>query len=400
MTERIANYQIPELLAPAGSLEKLKTVISYGADAVYLGGINFGLRAAAENFTIPELEEGVKFAHARKAKVYVVINAFPFDEDLEQLPGFLEDLERIGVDALIVSDIGAITVIIKSTHIPVHLSTQASCVNAYSAKLWKDLGVERVILGREVSLEEAKRIKNYADVDLEMFIHGSMCMAYSGNCTISNFTQGRDSNRGGCAHSCRFEYTLRDEKGTVSKDFFMSSKDLEGVDLIPLFASCGIDSMKIEGRMKGPLYAATVTKVYRKALDTFAKEGKISVELIKKLKEELSKFSHRKYSHGSLSGAAGKESIYDEREHEKSPYQVVGTVQEVGSDFAILETKGKIFPDTSLDLLLFNGEEKTFKLNKILDLSGEELEWTRPNQLIRIPKFDSIARRNVVRGQL
>ncbi len=400
MTEQIANYPIPELLAPAGSLEKLKTVVSYGADAVYLGGVNFGLRAAAENFTIPELEEGVSFAHQRGAKVYVVINAFPFDEDLEELPSFLKELERIKVDALIVSDIGAIKVIQKTTHIPIHLSTQASCVNAYGAKLWKKLGVERVILGREVSLDEAHKIRKFADVDLEMFIHGSMCMAYSGNCTISNFTQGRDSNRGGCAHSCRFEYTLREGEEVVSRDYFMSSKDLEGVDLVPIYARYGIDSIKIEGRMKGPLYAATVTKVYRKALDTYAREGKLTTELIRELKAELEKFSHRKYTTASLLGAAGTESIYDEREHEKSPYQVVGTIQEVGDEFAVMETKRKIFPETELELLLFNGEEVSFKLGDIQDLSGESLEWTKPNQLIRIPKFEAIEQRNVVRGQL
>lgn len=400
MTEQIANYPIPELLAPAGSLSKLKTVISYGADAVYLGGINFGLRAAAENFTLPELEEGIQFAKKHNAKVYVVINAFPFDEDLEELPKFVTSLESLGVDALIVSDIGAIRTIQESTHIPIHLSTQASCVNAYSAKLWKKLGVERVILGREVSLEEAREIKKYAQTEIEMFIHGSLCMAYSGNCTISNFTQGRDSNRGGCAHSCRFEYTLRDNQNVISKDFFMSSKDLEGIDLIPTFSAFGINSIKIEGRMKGPLYAATVTRAYRMALDEYSKNGSLSLEFIKTLKDELSKFSHRKYSYASLKGPADQTSIYDEREHEKSSYQVVGTVLEVGKEFAVMETKGKIFPETILELLKFNGEIESFKLNTIQDLSGETLEWTNPNQVIKIPLFKGIECLNVVRGEL
>ena len=199
---------LPELLSPAGNLEKLKIAINYGADAVYLGLQKFGLRSAAENFNLSELNEGVQYAHQRNAKVFVVLNAYLHDKELEELPAYLKEMEAAGVDAVIVSDLGVVKCVLNHSSIPVHLSTQASCLNYRSAKLWKDMGAERIVLGREISLEQAAKIKEKVDIELEMFIHGSMCMAYSGNCVISNYTQGRDSNRGGCAHSCRFEYSL------------------------------------------------------------------------------------------------------------------------------------------------------------------------------------------------
>ena len=202
------THWVPELLAPAGSLEKLKVAVSYGANAVYLGGQKFGLRSAAENFTIEELEEGVAFAHERNAQVYVVLNSFFHDKDFDTLDEFIKELERLKVDALIVSDPGVISHISKNSNLEIHLSTQASCLNVESAKMWKRLGVTRVVLGREVTVAEAGKIKRESGLEVEMFVHGSMCMAYSGNCVISNYTQGRDSNRGGCAHSCRFDYKL------------------------------------------------------------------------------------------------------------------------------------------------------------------------------------------------
>ncbi len=245
--------QVPELLAPAGSLDKLKVAIDYGADAVYLAGLKFGLRSAAENFTTQELEEGVKYAHERGAKTYVVINGFLHDEDLAELPEFVKLLEELGVDAIIASDLGVIQTIKKHSSTPIHLSTQASCLNVSSAKFWKKQGVERVVLGREVSIKEAGKIKREAGVEVEMFVHGSMCMAYSGNCVISNFTQGRDSNRGGCAHSCRFEYSLKFENEEEKRRaYFMSSKDLNGLAHLEEFIKEGIDSIKGGGKDEKP----------------------------------------------------------------------------------------------------------------------------------------------------
>ena len=222
------SYWVPELLSPAGSLEKLKVSISYGADAVYCGGQKFGLRSAADNLTYQELEEGVNFAHEKNAKVFVVLNSFLHDQDLEELPSFVRFLEEVGVDAVIVSDLGVVRTVRSVSKIPIHLSTQASCLNIQSALFWKKMGVQRIVLGREVSLEEASQIKKETGLEIELFIHGSMCMAYSGNCVISNYTSGRDSNRGGCAHSCRFEYTLEGKEDSGNKkelkSFFMSSK--------------------------------------------------------------------------------------------------------------------------------------------------------------------------------
>ena len=263
---------LPELLAPAGSLEKLKTAVLYGADAVYFAGQEFGLRAAADNFTLDEIREGVEFAHSRGAKTYVVLNGFLHDSDLENLPAFVRFLKDVGVDAVIVSDPGVAMVVREHGPIPLHVSTQASVMNTYGALAWKELGAVRVVLGREVSIREAGRIQREAGIEIELFVHGAMCMAYSGHCVISNFTQGRDSNRGGCAHSCRFSYDVKFESGQHESSFVMSSKDLEGLMALPQFVEEGIVSLKIEGRMKGPLYAATTTRVYRAALDYYREQ--------------------------------------------------------------------------------------------------------------------------------
>lgn len=267
MTQRVV-----ELLAPAGNLEKLKVTVSYGCDAVYLGGEKFGLRSAADNFTNSELEEGVKFAHERSVKVYVVLNSFLYDRDLEELPEFLIFLEKVGVDAVIISDLGVLKTVKELTNIPIHLSTQASCLNIEAGKLWKKMGAKRLILGREVSIAEASQIKKATGLEVELFIHGSLCMAYSGNCVISNYTMGRDSNRGGCAHNCRFEYSM-DFGDKKENSFFMSSKDLMGISQIPEFFASEIDSVKVEGRMKTHLYVRTITKAYKRAISYFEKNS-------------------------------------------------------------------------------------------------------------------------------
>ncbi|MEM7130206.1 MAG: U32 family peptidase [Chloroflexota bacterium] len=204
----------PELLAPAKNLERLKVAILYGADAVYVGGQKYGLRARADNFTDTELAVGVRFAHKHNAKVYVTLNAFLHDEDFDGLPSYCGFLQEIGVDAVIVSDLGVMRVVDQSSELPIHLSTQASCLNVYAARLWKSLGAKRLILGRELTIAEAGRIRREAEIDVELFIHGAMCMSYSGHCTISNFTAGRDSNRGGCSQSCRFPYAVQEGEPT------------------------------------------------------------------------------------------------------------------------------------------------------------------------------------------
>ncbi len=391
------THWVPELLSPAGSLEKLKVAVSYGADAVYLGGQKFGLRSAADNFTPQELEEGIRFAHDRGSVVYVVLNSFLHDKDLEELPEFLKLLERLKVDAVIVSDLGVISTIKKHSNLVVHLSTQASCLNIPSAKLWKSFGAERIVLGREVTIDEAKRIKDAVDIELEMFVHGSMCMAYSGNCVISNYTQGRDSNRGGCAHSCRFEYSLT--KGEEKKySHFMSSKDLQGIRLLKDFIDAGIDSLKVEGRMKSHHYAGTISKVYGEALAFYKEKGNFLSDDLNYWESELSRISHREYSTGSLESAAGTESIYNERQHEQSETQVGAVVLEVKKNqYLLAEVRSPFCVGDTMELMPFKGPSITHKLEKIIDAKGNEVERTRPGMLWRLPFMENADALNIIR---
>lgn len=382
-------YQVPELLAPAGSLDKLKVAVSYGANAVYLGGLKFGLRSAAENFTPAELEEGVAFAHAHQAKVYVVLNGFLHDKDLEELPEFVKFLEELKIDAVIVSDLGVIKTVSEHSTIPIHLSTQASCLNVESAKLWKKAGVERIVVGREVSVAEAGKIKKEAKIEVEMFVHGSMCMAYSGNCVISNFTQGRDSNRGGCAHSCRFEYGIefQNEPEIERKTaFFMSSKDLNGLRLLEEYIQHGIDSIKVEGRMKSHLYAATMSKVYSDALNHYKENGNFLSDDLEQWDKELSKVTHRSYAEANLMTPADDATIFNEREvNSDGDYIMVGRVLEAVQDkFLIVEVRNAFNLQDKLEILPFEGETIPLEVESITTLAGKELTRTRPSSLVKI----------------
>jgi putative protease len=392
---------VPELLCPAGSLEKLKTAILYGANAVYLGGQKFGLRQASDNFTYAELEEGVLFAHARGALVYVVLNSFLHDKDLEELPEFLAYIQSLRVDAVIVSDLGVIKTVAAHTDIPIHLSTQASCLNSYSGQLWKKMGVRRLILGREVSIQEAGKIKKATGLEVELFVHGSMCMAFSGNCVISNFTQGRDSNRGGCAHSCRFEYKI-DFKNASQQElnaYFMSSKDLQGIRVLQEFIDAGIDSIKVEGRMKSPLYAGTMAKIYSDALRYYQQHGNFNSERMQYWEAELSKVSHRSYTEASLVEKAGQESIYNERETDDNPFSVAGYVVEVvDGEHLLVEVKKAFNLQHQLEILPFQGQPITFTLNRMTDFFKSEVERSRPSTLVKIPYIAGAQVYNLIRA--
>jgi putative protease len=381
------SFFTPELLSPAGSLEKLKVAVLYGADAVYLGGTQLGLRQGSDNFDDDELVQGVAFAHAHGTRVYMVLNAYPFEEEVEALPAYLKHLEKVGIDAVIASDLGVIETVRSHSNIPVHLSTQASCLSVASAKFWKSAGVKRVVLGREVTIAEAGRIKDQAQVEVEMFVHGSMCMSYSGHCVISNYTQGRDSNRGGCGHSCRHEYGLSQSESEKRRAFFMSSKDLKGLALLEEFARAGIDSLKIEGRMKTPHYAATVTKVYADALAHFKSEGHLLSENLEEWDRELGKVSHRDYFEGSLREAAGPEGTYLGREHEEPETKVAATVIETREGKGMIAlVRGAFHPGDELELLPFKGPAIHFRPSEVLDLSGQIIERTKPGTLVRLPQ--------------
>lgn len=399
-----SNYWTPELLSPAGSLEKLKVSVLYGADAVYLGGQKFGLRQASDNFTYEELAEGVEFAHARGSMVYVVLNSFLHDKDLLELPEFLGLLEELKVDAVIVSDLGVISTIKKHSNLVIHLSTQASCLNVESAKLWQKMGATRIVLGREVTIKEAAKIKKATGLEIEMFVHGSMCMSYSGNCVISNYTQGRDSNRGGCAHSCRFEYSIDGINGNneeAKKAYFMSSKDLEGIRLLPEFIEAGIDSLKVEGRNKSHHYAGTISKVYSDALSYYKLNGNFLSSDMLLWEEELRKVSHRDYTTGSLDNYAGSDSIYNSREQDDNEFVVSGIVLEaaIGSHL-LVDVKSAFHPGETLEVMLFRGQTKALKVDYLKSISGVSLDKSKPGSVVRIPYIPGAEKFNIIRKRV
>lgn len=374
-----------EILAPAGNLFKLKTAVRYGADAVYLAGQRFGLRSAADNFTVAEIAEGCRYAHQAGAKVYVVLNGFLFGDEIEQMPPFLAELEEAGVDALIISDLGVVTQARRHCQIPIHLSTQASTLNVAAARLWKSFGVTRIVLGREVSIEEAAHIKREAGVEVELFIHGAMCMAFSGNCTISNYTAGRDSNRGGCVQSCRFKYELNDA-GPVGH--FFSSKDLQGVQQMARFLEYEIDSLKIEGRMKSALYVATTVRAYaaaRRAVETGTFD-----ETLTRVLDELNTMSHRDYTEASLTDKAGADSVYDHADSEqRHTHEMMGHVLEiaVNGDVAVY-LRNPLQAGEPLFVLATDGGTYQLDTRELRDLRGTVIAKANPNQVVLLPAHD------------
>lgn len=319
-----------ELLAPAGNLEKAKIALLYGADAVYVGGISFSLRARASNFTIPMLQELVDFAHQREKKVYVTTNIVFHDEDLVGLDEYLLELERIGVDAIICSSFSIIERAKQITNLEIHLSTQFSVTNSELADYFLDEGIKRVVLARELSLEEIRLVQNQTKVDLEIFIHGGMCVSYSGRCTLSNYMVNRDANRGGCAHSCRWLYKIyeRDTLLSDNYDFQMSSKDLEITEYIPELLDIGVSSLKIEGRMKSIHYIATVVLAYRMLIDDYY-EGKLKD--LSFYKNEIKKAENRLTSIGFLAGnPTVEEQLYNYRS-EMPTQEFIGIILEYNS---------------------------------------------------------------------
>ncbi len=292
-----------ELLMPAGNLEKLKIALLYGADACYIGYRKFSLRAQASNFDLKDIEEGVKFAHNLNKKVYITVNIIPREKDLDGLKEYLLNLEKIGVDGVIVSSPAILYAVKKYTKIHVSLSTQASSINSESVNFYnKTVGLERVVLGRECSIDEIRKIKENTTSELEIFIHGGMCSGYSGRCTLSNYMSNRDANRGGCAHSCRWDYDLYDEKrNRINGDnpFQMGSKDLIGIDYLKDLIEIGVDSLKIEGRMKSLHYVATIAYTYRMMIDDIINNTEKPKEYYLKLFESS---ENRENASGFLSG--------------------------------------------------------------------------------------------------
>ncbi|MCR5475199.1 MAG: U32 family peptidase [Lachnospiraceae bacterium] len=314
----------PELLIPAGSLDVLKTAVTYGADAVYIGGEAFGLRAKAKNFTIEEMDEGIRYAHAAGVRVYVTANILAHNRDLDDAAGYFGELDRIGPDALIISDPGLFTIAQKECpQIPIHISTQANNCNYMTFDFWEKMGAKRVVCARELSLEEIRQIRGHISpqMEIECFVHGAMCISYSGRCLLSSFMAGRDANRGECTHPCRWKYSVVEEKrpgeymdieendrGT----FIFNSKDLCMIDHIPELIDAGINSFKIEGRMKTALYVATVARCYRKAIDDCCRSRDEYERNLDWYRSEIGKCTYRQYTTGFYFGKPDQNAqIYD-----------------------------------------------------------------------------------------
>lgn len=362
-----------ELLAPAGNMEKLKMAIRYGADAVYLAGKGFGLRAYGGNFTAGEMKEAAAFVHERGRKFYVTVNIIPRNGDLEGLDTYLKFLQDIGADAALISDLGVFQLAREAApRLPIHVSTQASAANWRTVKMWKDMGASRVVLAREVSIEEMAEIRKKVDVELEYFVHGAMCISWSGRCLLSNFfTDGkRQSNRGECIQACRFRYSLveetrpgqywpieEDEHGT----YILNSKDLCLIDQIPQLIQAGASSLKIEGRMKSVYYAAAVTAAYRKAIDAYYAEGD-AFRVRREWREELEKISHRPYTTGFALGNPDHSAQAYARSQPEQPYDFVGLVLGWDPDTKIARIQQRNHFKTTETLECLSPEEEVFPL--------------------------------------
>lgn len=408
----------PELLAPAGNLEKLKFAVHYGADAVYIGGQQYGLRSNADNFSFEEMREGVEFAKKYGAKVFVATNIYAHNEDLEGIEDYLRNLYDVGIAAIIVAD----PVIIETAQrvvpeLEVHLSTQQSTVNWQAVQFWKDQGLPRVVLGRETGLEEIEEIKRHVDIEIEAFIHGAMCSSFSGRCVLSNHFTDRDSNRGGCCQSCRWKYDLftdaRAESEWISEEearnnkmlekfrlgvtqlplfeeddhaFTMGSKDLCMIAHVPDLIDVGVDSFKIEGRMKSIHYVATVVNVYRQAIDAYMADPENYV-LKPEWIDEINKAANRPLNTGFFYGTPDHEDHIYEPEEKAAPYDFAGLVMEYDetTGMATIQQRNHFKPGQEVE---FFGPGGTFfkqEVGTIYDESGNELDAARhPLQRIKM----------------
>lgn len=401
----------PELLAPAGDLEKLKMAIIYGADAVFLGGEAFGLRASSKNFTIDQIKEGLEFAHTRGRKVYVTLNIIPHNEDLSGLPEYVKTLDEIGVDAVIVSDPGVVAVIKEvAPDMEIHLSTQSNTTNYLSANFWYKIGVKRIVLARELSIEEIKEIisKIPTELEIETFIHGAMCISYSGRCLLSNYMAGRDANRGECAQSCRWKYNLVEEKRPgeyypVYEDeqgtFIMNSKDLCMIQHIPELINAGIKSFKIEGRMKSPYYVATVVRAYKMVMDEYFRDPE-NYRFDEKWLEEIKKASHRDHTTGFYFGKpTGNEQLYTSSSYIRT-YDFLGVVLDYNNEtkIATVEQRNRIFTGDEIEVFGPNKEHFNQIIEKMWDKDNSEIEVApHAQQIIKIKMDKPVEAWDIIR---
>lgn len=396
-----------EVLAPAGNLEKLYIAYLYGADAVYVGGKDFSLRSKAGNFDLEELKEARRISQELGKKLYIALNIFPHNRDLENIAIYLEKLNEIRVDAMIISDPGIIYLAKKhAPDTPIHLSTQSNTLNWAGCQFWKEQGLERVVLGREVSLNEISEINERADIELEAFVHGAMCMAYSGRCMLSMYMTGKSANSGSCTHPCRWEYYVvekqrddqfmpieEDERGT----YIFNSKDLCMLPYLERFIESGVTSLKIEGRMKSIHYVATVTKVYREAVDIIEAGGDLSAAL-PRLMAELDGIGERDYTTGFYLDEK------DDNMQQYEPFNVqknikfVGKVLEVLEDSILIEQRNKFIIGDKLEILLPYGNNLDITIEKIVNEKGEAVESApHPKEILRINKIPGVVPGSLLR---
>ncbi|KAA5807597.1 peptidase U32 family protein [Thermoanaerobacterium thermosaccharolyticum] len=386
-----------ELLSPAGDIERVKIAVNYGADAVYFGGNNYGLRASV-GFSLDEIKYAVEYIKKYDKKAYLTVNIFPHNEDLVELPEYIYEVSKTGIDAVIVSDLGVFSVIKDvAPKLEIHISTQANNVNYRSAIFWHDLGAKRIVLARELSLEEIKEIREKTpdDLELEVFIHGAMCISYSGRCLLSNYLTGRDANKGECTHPCRWKYYLVEEKRpgqymSIEEDdrgtYIMNSKDLCMIKYIPDIIKAGATSLKIEGRNKSSYYVAVVTKAYRKAIDDYLEFGDKYV-FDESLLEELGKVSNRDFTTGFYFGKPGAESQnYNSSSYIRN-YNIVGMVIDYDEEngFAIVEQRNRFFLGDEVEII---GPHDMFTevINMMYDADGNEIKVApHPQMIVKIP---------------
>ena len=362
-----------ELLAPAGDLEKLKICVLYGADAVYIGGKMFSLRSASSNFSLKEMEEGIQFAHERNCKVYIALNVYPNDEDKDLLDQYLLDLDRLNVDAIIVSSL----YIMKRAkelgcRFELHVSTQESSSNNKEIDFYKEIGATRVVLARECTLEQIKDITSKSSLEVEVFIHGAMCCSYSGRCTLSNYYTSRDANKGSCSHPCRWDYDLYKNNKLLKNKFLLGSKDLMSIEFIENLIKCNVSSLKIEGRMKSISYLAHVCKTYRKLIDDIY-ENKI--EPLKNYIREVEESGNRQTTSAWLKGYTDHlDLIYT---FSNTPLQnYLGMILDYDEDshLASITMKNPINKGEEIELVSYYRDNISFKVNRIIDSKNNEVE--------------------------
>lgn len=402
-----------ELLIPASCLEVLKTAVVFGADAVYIGGEAFGLRAKAKNFSLEDMAEGIRFAHERNVKVYVTANILAHNYDLEGAREYFQELKEIGPDALIISDPGMFTIAKEvMPEIDIHISTQANNTNYMTYQFWWNQGAKRVVSARELSLNEIKQIRANIpeEMEIESFMHGAMCISYSGRCLLSNYMTGRDANRGACTHPCRWKYSIveenrpgeympvyENERGT----YIFNSKDLCMIEHIPEMVSSGIDSFKIEGRMKTALYVATVARTYRLAIDEFLQDPELYKSRIPFYKSEISKCTYRQYTTGFFFGKPDETTqIYDNNTYIKE-YTYLGIVGGFNAEgLAHIEQRNKFTVGETIEVMKPNGDNVQAVVKRIVDDKGADVEsCPHPKQQlyidlgVELQKFDILRRK-------